>query len=99
MWISLIPSSLLNQNYSVSQYAGNLATGYNATNGIVLDQGYFYGRGTNTNAALSDIFSTQVLQITSDINNVSDILVLTATFCAGSGSSNVYGTLSWQEFY
>ena len=89
----------VNQNYSVSQYAGNLATGYNATNGIVLDQGYFYGRGTNTNAALSDIFSTQVLQITSDINNVSDILVLTATFCAGSGSSNVYGTLSWQEFY
>ena len=89
----------VNQNYSVSQYAGNLATGYNATNGIVLDQGYFYGRGTNTNAVLSDIFSTQVLQVTSDINNVSDIIVLTATFCAGSGSTNVYGTLSWQEIY
>lgn len=90
----------VNQDYSVAQYAINLPSGYNSTNGIVLDEGYFYGRGTNTFSALSDVFSTQVLQLTSNINNNSDILVLTATFCASSGSStNIYSTLSWQEIY
>ena len=86
-------------NYSVAQYAPNLATGYNNTNAITLDQGYFYGRGTNTFSSLGDVFTSQVLQITSNITNESDILVLTATFVSTSGSTNVFGTLSWQELY
>lgn len=86
-------------SYSVAQYATNLDPGYNATNGIVLDQGYFYGRGTNTFSGLGDVFSSQVLQLTSNMNNNSDILVLTATFCATSSTTFVYGTLSWQEIY
>jgi hypothetical protein len=89
----------VNNNYSVAQYAPNLATGYNNTNAITLDQGYFYGRGTNTFSALGDVFTSQVLQITSNITNESDILVLTATFVSSSGSTNVFGTLSWQELY
>ena len=89
----------VNNNYSVAQYAGNLATGYNNTNAITLDQGYFYGRGTNTFSSLGDVFTSQVLQLTSNITNDSDILVLTATFVASSGSANVFGTLSWQELY
>ena len=89
----------VNNNYSVAQYAGNLATGYNNTNAITLDQGYFYGRGTNTFSSLGDVFTSQVLQLTSNITNDSDILVLTATFVASSGSTNVFGTLSWQELY
>jgi hypothetical protein len=90
----------VNSGYSVAQYALNLATGYNSTNGIVLDEGYFYGRGTNTFATLGEVFATQILQITSDISGNSDILVLTATFVATSGSSTtVYGTLQWQELY
>ena len=89
----------VNNNYSVAQYALNLATGYNNTNAITLDQGYFYGRGTNTFSSLGDVFTSQVLQVTSNITDQSDILVLTATFVSNSGSANVFGTLSWQELY
>lgn len=86
-------------SYSVAQYSGNLSTGYSSTNGILIDQGYFYGRGTNTFSQLGDVFASQILQLTSDINNNSDILVLTATFVSTSGSSNVFGTIQWQELY
>jgi hypothetical protein len=89
----------VNSAYSVAQYAGNLSSGYNNTNAITLDQGYFYGRGTNTFSQLGDVFTSQVLQITSNIRNESDILVLTATFVNTSGNANVLGTLSWQELY
>ena len=90
----------VNTDYSVAQYAGNLASGYNSTNGIILDEGYFYGRGINTFSALGDVFTSQVLQITSNISNESDILVLTATFVTTGGSTtNVFGTISWQELY
>jgi hypothetical protein len=89
----------VNSSYSVAQYAGNLATGYNNTNAITLDQGYFYGRGTNTFSALGDVFTSQILQLTSNISNQSDIVVLTATFISTSGNTNVLGTLSWQELY
>jgi len=43
--------------------------------------------------------NAQVLQLTSNITNDSDILVLTATFVSSSGTANVLGTLSWQELY
>ena len=89
----------VNNNYSVAQYATNLATGYNNTNAITLDQGYFYGRGTNTFSSLGDVFTSQVLQLTSNITNDSDIIVLTATFVSNSGSAEVFATLSWQELY
>jgi len=89
----------VNSSYSVAQYAGNLASGYDNTNAIRLDEGYFYGRGTNTFSSLADVFTNQVLQVTSNITNQSDILVLTATFVSISSSSNVFATLSWQELY
>ncbi len=89
----------VNDSYSVSQYGTNLASGYNSLNGIVLDQGYFYGRGTNTYSSLGDVFSNQVLQVTSNITGQSDILVLTATYVSNSGTADVLGTLSWQELY
>jgi hypothetical protein len=89
----------VNSIYSVAQYAGNLSSGYNSTNGIILDQGYFYGRGTNTLATLGDVFASQLLQITSNISGESDILVLTATYVNSSGSTNVFGTILWQEIY
>ena len=89
----------VNSDYSVAQYATNLATGYNNNNAITLDQGYFYGKGTNIFSSLKDVFTSQVLQVTSNNKNESDILVLTATFVNTSGSTNVLGTLSWQELY
>jgi len=88
----------VNSGYSVAQYAGTIAASpiYNNTNAITLDQGYFYGRGSNTFSSQNDIFSTQVLQVTSNIRNQSDILVLTATSTA---STSVLGTIKWQELY
>ncbi len=91
----------VNSDYSVAQYALNLSTGYNSTNGIVLDQGYFYGRGTNALSPLGNVFDSQILQVTSDINNNSDILVLTATYVSSSAgaTTNVLATIQWQESY
>jgi len=94
----------VNSAYSVAQYGVNTSTPsltYNSiNNGIVLDQGYFFGRGTNTFTSLGDIFSSQIVQLTSDINNNSDILVLTATFITtGGGTSSIRGALQWQEIY
>ena len=89
----------VNSSYSVAQYSGNLSTGYNSANAIVLDEGYFYGRGTNTFASLGEVFASQLLQLTSNITGESDILVLTATYVNASGSTNVLGTIQWQEIY
>jgi hypothetical protein len=89
----------VNTNYSVAQYACNLSSGYNSTNGIILDEGYFYGRGTNVLAPLGEVFATQLLQITSDVTNTSDILALTAKFVSSSSSSDVHATINWQELY
>ncbi len=89
----------VNTNYSVTQFAksGNI-TGFTTANSIVLDQNYFYGRGAISFNSLSDIFSTNILQITANIDNVSDILVLTCQKI-GTGSTTVYSTITWQELY
>lgn len=42
------------------------------TGSIIVDQGYFYGRGIVSFNSLSDVF-TNIIQITSNIDNVSDI--------------------------
>ena len=88
----------VNSGYSVAQYASNLGTGYNNTNAITLYQGYFFGKGSNTFSSQNDIFSTQVLQVTSNISNQSDMIVLTATQIVGN-TATVYGTIKWQELY
>lgn len=85
-------------SYSVANYAIN-PSGYNSTNGIILDQGYFYGKGTNTISPLGEVFSTQILQLTSDIQYNYDILALTATFINDSGTTEVSATINWQEIY
>lgn len=85
-------------SYSVANYAIN-PPGYNSTNGIIIDQGYFYGKGTNTISALGEVFSTQLLQLTSDIQYNYDILALTATFINGSATTDVSATINWQEIY
>jgi hypothetical protein len=86
---------------SVTQYAVSFTGGgtYSSSNGIVLDNGYFYGKGTNTFAVLTNIFSSLVVQLNSNVNNVADVLVLTATLITGGGTASVYGTLQWQELY
>lgn len=87
-------------SYSVANYAINPSE-YNSTNGIIIDQGFFYGKGTNTISPLGEVFSTQLLQLTSDIKNNSDILALTATYINSNNSAttNVSATINWQEIY
>jgi len=86
-------------NYSVAQYAkAGSITGFTSSNSILLDQGYFYGRGTIAFNSLTDIFKSLLLQVTSNIDQVSDILVLTCEKI-GSSSTTVYSTISWQEIY
>lgn len=99
---TVTPSWLQVNTNSVAQYAVAFTGGgtYSSANGILLDNGYFYGRGTNTFSNLSDVFNSIILQINANITNISDVLVLTATFITGGGgNSTVYGTLSWQEIY
>lgn len=71
---------------------------FQTSNSIILDQGYFYGRGTIAFNSLSDIFSSLLLQVTSNIDLTSDILVLTAQKI-GSNDTTVLATISWQEVY
>ena len=91
-----------NENRSVTQYATGpniIGSGtFQTSNSIILDQGYFYGRGTIAFNSLSDIFSALLLQVTSNIDLTSDILVLTAEKI-GTGTTTVLSTISWQEIY
>ena len=80
---------------SISQYSTIIPTGsFNSANSIILDQGVVAGRGTFAYDKLYDIF-TNALQITSDANNISGILVLTVQ----GSSSIIYGTMGWVEIY
>lgn len=84
-------------DYSVVEGATSV-TNYNVNNSILVDSNVIIGRGGVTYSGLSNIF-TDLLQITSDINNNSSILVLSFARINGSGSSTIYGTISWQEIY
>jgi hypothetical protein len=89
----------VNTNYSVCQYATSYTGSFQIVNSLIIDQDYFYGRGTNSYQSLSNIFSTQVLQLTSNVLKVSDILVLTCYKVGSVSASDVYGVISWQEIY
>ena len=65
---------------------------------IIVDQGYFYGRGIVSFNSLSDVF-TNIIQITSNIDNVCDVLLLTAEKTGTTGTGNVFASISWQEIY
>ena len=79
---------------SVGQYSMTIPGNFTLDNSIILDQGVIAGRGNSTYTGLSDIF-TNGLQITSDVNNISGILVLTVQ----GSSSTIYGTMGWVEIY
>ncbi len=91
--------SSVDSNHSVVQYAKSGAiSGFSSTNSMILDQGYFYGRGTIAFNGLGDVFNNLVLQLTANIDNTSDILILTCEKI-GQNSTTVYSTISWQEIY
>lgn len=90
----------VNSAYSVAQYATNAAiTGFVTTGSIVIDSAYFLGKGSNVFSNLAATFSTLLVQVTADITNVSDILVLTCTRVNSGTDAKVSASLSWQELY
>ena len=40
-----------------------------------------------------------IFQLTSNVNNVADVLVLSVQTINVGGGSNVYGQINWQEIY
>ncbi len=90
----------VDSNYSVSQYVTFTSPTpiANTSGSIIVDQGYFFGRGVNSFNSLQDIFNTTVQQLTSNVNNVADVLVLTCQKI-NTGSTDLYGTFTWQEIY
>jgi hypothetical protein len=68
----------------------------NSTNSIVVNLNYAIGKGINSLDDFGNIFNNQLLNITSNINNVPDVLVLT---CEPVTGNNYYGQLAWQEIY
>jgi hypothetical protein len=65
---------------------------------IIIDQGYFFGRGQISFTNLSSVF-TSLVQLTMDLNNNIDVIVITAEKTGSSGSGNLFATISWQEIY
>ena len=84
-------------NNSISQYAvggGNIS---NITNtNILIDNGYANGKGSVVFQSLDAIFNN-LTQITSDINNNSDVFLITAQTL--SSNADIYASINWNEAY
>ena len=82
-------------NNSIVEYSTAIST-FTTSNSIVVDSGYFVSKGSSSFTSFIDVFSN-FIQITSNIDNVSDILVITAQATTGSG--DVYASINWKEIY
>lgn len=87
----------VNTNNSIVQYS-TTSSGFTTTNSIIVNQGFFSGKGSIQFKNLSNVFESQSLQITSNCSNVSDILVITAQILNGNNST-VYADINWNELY
>ena len=87
--------TLANEQNSVVQFANSGIT-LGTNNSIVVQEDYLE-RKTSIVLTLESVFNS-LTQITSNIDNVSDVLVLTAQK-VDSSSVNVFGSLTWQEVY
>jgi len=83
-------------NYSVVQYSVGPFTSFIPTGSIILEEGYFTGRGASSFNSLTDVFSN-VIQLTADVANISDIIVVTAQI--ETGNAQVACSIQWQEVY
>ena len=80
---------------SVAEYALGSSITISGTP-IVVDSGYVLGKGEIVFSNLSQIF-TNLIQITSDINNVSDVLVIAASGIGDTASC--FSSISWNESF
>lgn len=93
-WVNASPP------FSLVQYA----TGTNITslgsNPILINSGYLLGKGSNIYNDLSSAFSTTLINVSSDVVNTADVLVLTATKVnTGASTAKVWASMDWQELY
>ena len=84
-------------NNSVIKYAVGSDISIVDGTSIVIDSSYAIGKNTVNFNNLSNNFNS-LEQLTSTIDNVADIILISAQKVAG-GSTNVYSSISWQEIY
>ncbi len=92
----------VNASYSIAEYSagasitaggGSFTTG----NSIVLSESYFSGKNNIAlSQGLENVFSNLITQVTSNILNQSDILVITIL---PSATGTVYAEIDWNEVY
>ncbi len=81
---------------SAIQYSINTARVRNQSDSIVVSQGYFTSKA-DYNIDVGDIFNS-FLQLTANIDAVSDILVLSC-ISLGNDNQDTYGSIQWREIY
>jgi hypothetical protein len=82
---------------SVCQYAVGVGiTAINPATSIIVDSGYAAGGASASIQVLSSIYA-DALQITSNVTNVSDVILITAK--SFTGTPGVYASINWQEIY
>jgi hypothetical protein len=91
-WNSVDPNSVI--EYALG---GTNITDITINTNIIVDSSYAEGKGSVIFQSLDGIFSN-LIQITSNINNVSDVFVLTAQTLTSS-SADIYATINWNEAY
>lgn len=72
------------------------STAINITNALTVSQGYFVSK-SDIQLNVNDIFNG-FLQLTSNIDGVSDILVLSAQ-SLGNSNQNTYASIEWKEVF
>lgn len=90
-----------NTAYSAAQfatmYSGTAPITINTT-GILVDSGFIQGKTSVAISKLDQVFNDQILHLTANSNNISDILMIT---CKRVTASNyvVYLSVNWTEVY
>lgn len=84
-------------NNSVMEYTtADLLTTLDTTGSVIVDEGYVVSKNSSTYEGLATIF--KLVQVTANVDNTSDILVL-SVFNPGQSNLTVWGGLTWQEAY
>lgn len=82
---------------SVCQYSLN-SDNVIPDSSIIVQEGLFSGKNSVSINDLSSVFTSNILQISSNISNTSDILCITCKLLSGTNAS-IYSTISWSEYY
>lgn len=86
-WISVHPNSAI--EYDIN------STNINITNSINVAQGYFIGK-SDFQTNINDIFS-EFVQLTSNIDGISDILVISAKSIGTN--QDIFASIQWKEIF